>query len=51
MRYQVLMAGGLNRFPDSFVYIMLTGSLGSTSQISLPANNTQFTFDVFFVFI
>uniref|UniRef100_A0A915LZ16 Uncharacterized protein n=1 Tax=Meloidogyne javanica TaxID=6303 RepID=A0A915LZ16_MELJA len=45
MRYQVLMAGGLNRFPDSFVYIMLTGSLGSTSQISLPANNTQFTFD------
>ncbi|KAL7074634.1 hypothetical protein ACQ4LE_005773 [Meloidogyne hapla] len=45
MRYQVLMAGGLDRFPDSFVYIVLTGSLGYTSQISLPANNTQFTFD------
>uniref|UniRef100_A0A1I8B6W6 RUN domain-containing protein n=1 Tax=Meloidogyne hapla TaxID=6305 RepID=A0A1I8B6W6_MELHA len=36
---------GLDRFPDSFVYIVLTGSLGYTSQISLPANNTQFTFD------
>ena len=52
MRYQVLMAGSLDRFPDSFVYIVLTGSLGYTSQISLPANNTQFTFDVcFFKFI
>lgn len=45
MRYQVLFVGSLNRFPDQLIYIVLTGSMGSTSQIYLPANSTQFTFD------
>lgn len=45
MRYQVMLIGSLDRFSDSLVYIVLTGSLGCTSSIFLPANSTQFTFD------
>ena len=37
---------GIDRFASSSLWIMLTGSLGTTTPIFLPANSLQFIFDV-----
>uniref|UniRef100_A0A7E4UX22 UDENN domain-containing protein n=1 Tax=Panagrellus redivivus TaxID=6233 RepID=A0A7E4UX22_PANRE len=45
MQYEVLLVANLDRFSSSSVWIMITGSLGSTSVINLPPNSLQLTFD------
>ena len=44
--YEVLVVAGIDRFVSSSLWIMLTGSLGTTTPIFLPANSLQFIFDV-----
>lgn len=50
MIYQVLLVSNIDRFFSSSVWVMLTGSLGSTSNLYLPSNSLQFTFDVILLF-
>ncbi|KAI1726971.1 RUN domain-containing protein [Ditylenchus destructor] len=45
IQYEVLLVSNIDRFSSSSIWVMLTGSLGSTSTIHLPPNSLQFTFD------
>uniref|UniRef100_A0A914ELA0 DENN domain-containing protein 5A n=1 Tax=Acrobeloides nanus TaxID=290746 RepID=A0A914ELA0_9BILA len=45
MQYEVLLVAGIDRYHASSIWVMITGSLGSTNNISLPTNSLQFTFD------
>lgn len=46
IQYEVLLVGSLDKHATSSVWIMLTGSLGSSQNVPLPPNGIQFTFDV-----
>jgi len=49
VRYEVLIVGGIDPSFSTAVWVMLTGSLGSTTTIYLPPDSLQFTFDVIFL--
>uniref|UniRef100_A0A0N4ZBK9 UDENN domain-containing protein n=1 Tax=Parastrongyloides trichosuri TaxID=131310 RepID=A0A0N4ZBK9_PARTI len=44
MQYEVLIVSGIDKMYSSGLWLILTGSFGSTNIISLPDNTLQFTF-------
>lgn len=46
MIYQVLLVSNIDCLFSSTIWFMLAGSLGTTTNLYLPSNSLQFTFDV-----